>query len=150
MTAIYKSGMLPSDPPTDEENKAYNNAQRFYSGYLTKLSRFEVKFGQLSYRGKDQQGKPILQQKRVDLMLGLDLALLATKGRITHAAVIAGDSDFIPAIKVAKDEGVLIHLYHGMKPHNQLVEEVDERQVIDQNFLADILRQKRIHRGISS
>ena len=32
-------------------------------------------------------------RKRVDLMIGLDFALLSAKHQITHAAVVTGDSD---------------------------------------------------------
>ena len=54
-----------------------------------------------------------LQQKRVDLMLGLDFALLSSKRQITHTVLIAGDSDFIPAVEVAKQEGIAVWLFHG-------------------------------------
>ncbi len=50
-----------------------------------------------------------------------------------------GDSDFIPAIRAAKNEGVLIHLYHGASAHKSLVELADERTVITSAFLADVL-----------
>ena len=55
----------------------------------------------------------MFQQKRVDLMLGLDFALLSSKRQITHAVLIAGDSDFIPAVEVAKQEGIAVWLFHG-------------------------------------
>ena len=45
--------------------------------------RFEVRLGKLAYRGKDHEGNPIFQQKKVDCMVGVDMALLAGKGRIT-------------------------------------------------------------------
>jgi uncharacterized LabA/DUF88 family protein len=64
---------------------------------------------------------------------------LSLKQQISHACLIAGDSDFIPAIAAAKNEGVLIHLYHGADPHQKLVEVADERTQIDTEFLADIL-----------
>jgi uncharacterized LabA/DUF88 family protein len=67
----------------------------------------------LAFRGLDADGNPIYAQKRVDIMLGVDLVLLAAKSRIHKAALFTGDSDFIPAIKAAKNEGVNIHLFHG-------------------------------------
>ena len=69
--------------------------------------------GRLTFRGHDSQGKPIFQQKRTDLLLGLDFALISGKHQITHAALIAGDSDFIPAVDVAKQEGIVVCLFHG-------------------------------------
>ncbi|MEW5987872.1 MAG: NYN domain-containing protein [Chloroflexota bacterium] len=107
---------------------------------LNKLPRFEVRLGRLVYRGLDPKGKPIFEQKRVDLMMGVDLVLLSAKHQITHAAILAGDSDFIPAIEAAKDEGVLIHLYHGRNPHSELWDAADERLLIDRGFTASLLR----------
>lgn len=46
-------------------------------------------------------------------MLGLDFALLAGGHQIQHAAILTGDSDFIPAVEVAKQEGVCIWHVHG-------------------------------------
>ena len=68
----------------------------------------------------------------------MDLVQLSAKQQISHAALIAGDSDFIPAIAVAKNEGVLIHLYHGSTPHRKLIEVADERTQITPAFLSDV------------
>jgi uncharacterized LabA/DUF88 family protein len=71
------------------------------------------------------------------VFLSTDLVLLATKRLITHAAILICDADFIPAIKVAKDEGVLIRLYHSNvigKTHD-LWQCADERFAIDQDFI---------------
>ncbi|HVA46481.1 MAG TPA: NYN domain-containing protein [Pirellulales bacterium] len=75
------------------------------------------------------------EQKRVDILLGVDLALLAAKHQITDAAILAGDSDFLPAIAAAKPEGVVIHLFHGGSPHRDLMELCDERNRITQEFV---------------
>jgi uncharacterized LabA/DUF88 family protein len=66
--------------------------------------------------------------------------LLAAKHQISDAAILAGDSDFLPAIDAAKPEGVVIHLFHGERPHNDLVARSDERTRIDQAFIDSILR----------
>ena len=63
------------------------------------MPRFEVRLGKLAYRGKTAQGDPIFQQKRVDCMIGVDMALLAGKGKITNAVIFTGDSDVIPALE---------------------------------------------------
>ncbi len=66
------------------------------------------------------------------------MALLAGKNQITHAALLAGDSDFLPAVEAAKLEGVLIHLYHGPTYHKDLWDQCDERTLIDQAFIDGI------------
>ena len=39
------------------------------------------------------------EQKRVDNMIGVDMALLAGKAKITRVALFSGDSDYIPRSK---------------------------------------------------
>jgi len=130
-----------SDPPSDEEKKRFSKAQKFFNN-LSKLPRFEVRLGELAFRGYKNTGSPIFVQKMVDILLGVDLVLLAAKQRISHAAIFAGDSDFLPAIKVAKNEGVIITLFHGTThpPHDNLWEIADERVPLNQEIINKILR----------
>lgn len=46
------------------------------------------------------------QQKGVDMRIGLDIASLSYKKQIDQIILIAGDSDFVPAAKLARREGV--------------------------------------------
>jgi uncharacterized LabA/DUF88 family protein len=94
----------------------------------------------LLYRGTDKSGKSIYIQKGIDIQIGVDLVLLSAKQQISHAVIVAGDSDLIPALSVAKNEGVLIHLYHGSAPQRKLIEIADERTQITAEFMKDIIR----------
>lgn len=47
-----------------------------------------------------------LKQKAVDMKIGLDIATLAFKDQVEQIILIAGDSDFVPAAKFARREGV--------------------------------------------
>ncbi|HGA1493539.1 TPA: NYN domain-containing protein [Streptococcus suis] len=47
-----------------------------------------------------------LQQKGVDMRIGLDIASLAYKHQVDKIVLLAGDSDFVPAAKLARREGV--------------------------------------------
>lgn len=49
-------------------------------------------------------------QKGVDMRLGLDLVSLALKRLVDQVVIITGDSDFVPAIKIARTEGVEVIL----------------------------------------
>ena len=100
--------------------------------------------GVVKYRGKDNQGQPIYQQKQVDLLLGLDFALLSAKRSITHAAVVTGDSDMVPAFEEAKKEGIAVWLFTG-ESHSrarELWHAADERVELDQPFLNTIRRNR--------
>ena len=105
------------------------------------LPRFEVRQGRLEFRDNATDGRPIFEQKRVDIMLGVDMVQLAAKGYIQQALLLAGDSDFIPAVAAAKAEGVLVKLFHGRSScHIDLLREVDERVTLDQCFVNSVRR----------
>ncbi len=127
-----------SPQPTKEEKERFGKKQGFFAA-LGKNPRFQVRQGRLEYRGKDDKGNPIFEPKQVDILLGVDMVLLAAKHQISDAALLAGDSDFLPAVEAAKNEGVVIHLFHGQYPHRDLVEACDERIKITQSFIDSIL-----------
>ena len=142
-TFYYDCLPYQSSPPTEDEKNRFGKKRGFFS-FLNRLPRFVVREGRLAFKGLDINKNPIFQQKRVDLLLGLDFALLSGKQQITHAAVIAGDSDLLPAFKVAKEEGVLVWLFHGPQVSkkdgystyaSELWQEADERYEIDSAFI---------------
>lgn len=143
-TYYYHCLPYMSPVPTPEEIERHQGKQRFFSA-LNRLNRFEVREGKLEFRGVDKDTlKPIFEQKRVDIYLGVDLAMLAVKQRIERAILITGDSDFLPAVRAAKNEGVLIHLYHGsgpQQPHRDLWEEADDRTLLTPDLLSHFLLQ---------
>lgn len=47
-----------------------------------------------------------LKQKGVDMRLGLDVAAMSFKRQIDQLVLVAGDADFVPAVKLARREGV--------------------------------------------
>lgn len=60
-----------------------------------------------------------IQQKGVDMKIGLDIASLSYKRLVDQIILIAGDSDFVPAAKHARREGidfVLDPMWHTIKP----------------------------------
>ncbi len=60
------------------------------------------------------------------MKIGLDIASLAYKKQVDQIILIAGDSDFVSAAKLARREGidfVLDALYNNVKPN--LLEHID-------------------------
>jgi uncharacterized LabA/DUF88 family protein len=47
-----------------------------------------------------------LRQKGVDMRIGLDISTMTLKGQVDTIILVTGDSDFIPAAKVARRESV--------------------------------------------
>lgn len=62
---------------------------------------------------------PAIEQKGVDLRIGLDIARLALRDMVRALVVVTGDSDLVPAFKFARREGVRVyldHLGHSVRP----------------------------------
>jgi len=136
-TYFYNCPPYQGSPPTREEAERKAKADAFYAA-LKKLPRFEVRLGRLAKRSCRNCGAVFFQQKRADLMLGVDLVNLSARNQITEAIIVAGDSDFLPAVDVAKTCGVLIHLFHGDSrnpPHKDLFDACDERTLLAQDLL---------------
>lgn len=133
-TYYYHCMPYQSSQPSREESERYAASRRFYTA-LELLPRFEVRLGRLEFRGNRADGSPIFEQKRVDILLGVDMVQLAAKGHIQQAALLAGDSDFIPAVTAAKSEGVLVRLFHGSSCHFDLQLAADERVKLDQSLI---------------
>lgn len=64
---------------------------------------------------------PKIQQKGVDMRIGLDIATLALKRLVSTVVIVTGDSDLVPAMKLARREGVRVildtlHKGKGVRP----------------------------------
>ncbi len=77
-TYFYDCLPYQSPNPTPDERTRFGKRQGFHSA-LSMNPRFEVRLGRLEFRGTRDNGKPIFEQKRVDILMGVDLALLAAK-----------------------------------------------------------------------
>lgn len=65
-------------------------------------------------------------QKRVDIKIGLDIASMSLKNQVDQIILVSGDSDFVPASKLARREGIdflLDPMWNPIKPH--LFEHID-------------------------
>ena len=88
----------------------------------TKLLRQELTWDQLT----DDDFSLDVIQKGVDMRLGIDVASLAYKNAVDQIIMIVGDSDFVPAAKLARREGidvVIDPLGYGL--HDHLYEHTD-------------------------
>ncbi len=76
-----------------------------------------------------------IEQKGVDMRIGLDVASLAYKRQVDRIVLIAGDSDFVPVAKLARREGIdfiLDPLYNQIK--DSLFEHIDGLHSKDKTF----------------
>jgi len=76
--------------------------------------------------------QPDFNQKRVDMKIGLDVAWLSSKGIVDRIVLVTADSDFVPAMKFARREGVQVvlvpmgskYLHKALRAHADEVREV--------------------------
>ena len=118
-----------SDPPLPAEHAAYEAKARFIE-FLARQKRWVLRQGVLEKRGE------VLQQKRVDVALAVDLVRLAWRGEIARAVVLAGDSDFVPAVLDARAAGVKVDLLYGPQTvHEELVAACDTASILTREAL---------------
>ncbi len=84
-----------------------------------------------------QESNFILQidQKGVDMRIGLDIASLAYKKQVDQIILISGDSDFVSAAKLARREGIDFILDPlGSPIKSDLFEHIDGLRTCDKSF----------------
>jgi uncharacterized LabA/DUF88 family protein len=67
-----------------------------------------IRKGSIAVRGTGKNGKPIFEQKQVDMLLGLDIAHVAYNKLSDRVLVLTCDTDIIPAMKVARTNGLQV------------------------------------------
>lgn len=73
-----------------------------------------------------------ISQKGVDMRLGLDVAALSYKKLVDQIILIVGDSDFVPAAKLARREGIDVIIDPlGQTIHSYLYEHTDGVRTLD-------------------
>ncbi len=112
-TIYYDCAPYQSNPPTAEERSRYQGFTRFRN-FLENLPKFEVRLGRLVKRYRED-GTSYFEQKRVDVLLAIDLVYYALSGHVSDIALVAGDADFVPAVQRAKEAGVRIWLFYGSR-----------------------------------
>ena len=131
---------MPSNP-SEADKERLSKATQFHQR-LKSIARFEIRLGKLRLKGYDSQNQPIFEQKRVDLLLGLDIAsVIRTTPRVVDSIfMLTGDGDMLPAMLAAKEAQVIVHLAHGAKPtyDQELWDSADERLLLSTDFFKNV------------
>ena len=99
-----------------------NHNWQIYPGRVKELLSGKKKLEEL----KDSEIFLDVQQKGIDMKIGVDIATLALKRFVDTIVLFSGDSDFVPAAKLARREGIdfiLDPMQANVEP--QLFEHVD-------------------------
>jgi uncharacterized LabA/DUF88 family protein len=112
---------LYAAPPEDPETRVRFDGFR---KFMEQAQGVQMRLGVLS-------GAPggKYEQKQVDVLLAVDLVLSVCQARTDVVVLLAGDSDFVPAVRAAREMGAYTILWHGDPrwASNELRESCDER-----------------------
>lgn len=119
-----------SHKPTEIELRRKAEWDKFV-GELESQDRWQVRLGKLEKRREG--GRDVYSQKRVDVLLSVDMVRHAAAGHLQHAILVAGDSDFIPAVEAVKESGATVTLWAApdKSAHLDLIRAADEVQFFD-------------------
>lgn len=137
-TYYYDSMPHKSKNPDKAELELHEKKRAMFEAF-SYFDDFEVRKGRC-IKVFDNEGNPRFLQKGIDTKLSIDLTRLSATGKIEHAILLAGDGDFVPPIRAAKEEGVKIWLFHGASRSRELFKEADRRIRITRDLLSDIKR----------
>jgi uncharacterized LabA/DUF88 family protein len=138
-TYYYDSAPYQSEPPTPDEKRRKAEFDKLTQS-LERLPRTQVRLGKLHRHWDGIQSKYIYTQKRVDVLLAVDLVQLTCEKSVQRAVIIGTDSDFVPAIQTAKNAGAVVQLCMapGTKATDELLRAVDEVIPFNQTLLDSI------------
>lgn len=91
-----------------KRNVAIRMGELVFRGWTVKSATLQADGEEIKIRSGDLH--PNIQQKAVDMRIGLDIAALTLKKIAQVIVLVTGDSDFIPAMKFARREGARLYL----------------------------------------
>ena len=125
--AIFREGLFDQLRKRPSVAVRLGKVERERSWVLTSSTQSElIKGTKLANELVDDDFVAGFRQKAVDMRLGLDIASITLKKQADTIILVTGDSDFVPAAKLARREGVRVildPLWQSVKP--ELFEHID-------------------------
>lgn len=125
-------------------------SKQHYLDSLNLLDRVEVRKGEVQRKEiKCKNGPNHIKfvQKRVDVLLSVDMVKLAWADFVDKIVLVSGDRDFLPSVNASKDAGVIIKLVYAKEPqayiHTNLLMACDEREILSKKLLDQCLKKKK-------
>lgn len=132
-TFYFDSPQGTNDQKVQESYLAENS--QFWNS-LRRIDGFHVLTGEIK---KDRKGRGFIQ-KRVDVMLTVQMMSHMMKGNMQKCALLAGDSDFVPLVEALVAEGLDIEVISQSKSCSvDLINAADIRSNIDIFWLKKLL-----------
>jgi len=141
-TLLYDCMPYQSNPPTVQEKEFYAGKQKFFTA-LNRMPRFEVRFGKLQkIPNLTSPSGFTLVQKRIDVLMSVDIVRMSIGRQIVRAILVTGDSDLVPAVMCAKEAGVEVYVWYGRTEncsvHDELLQACDECRELTRPFINSV------------
>lgn len=120
-------------------DKIYEISKKLLDGIVLE-PYIALRLGELQLKDIDTDGKPIIGQKQVDMLFGLDISHVSYMKLADNILLFCKDSDMTPALKTARINGlttVLANLENGFKITHKLQKHCD---LIRTKNLQDIVK----------
>lgn len=126
---IDQSTLNFSGTPQAAKNRALIDALELEPDFAVRrgvIVQSGWKLGKYALRSLSRKARPVtakdfvpdMAQKGVDIRIGLDIAWISLKHLVEVVVLVTGDSDFVPAMKFARKEGLKVYLEslgHGVR-----------------------------------
>ena len=124
-----------TSPLPDVHSPAFRAQQKFFDE-LRQSRRIELVLGRHEPR-RDRYGQRYHVEKETDVNLAVDMVVGAYEDRFDVAMLVAGDTDYVRAIRAAQARGKRIIWCHlpAQKHTHQLAQLCDQRCELDEKFL---------------
>jgi uncharacterized LabA/DUF88 family protein len=136
-----------TSPLPNQESAAYRAQQRFFAE-LEQSRRIELVLGRHKLRVNSETGKRFHVEKETDVNLAVDMVVGAYEERYDVALLVAGDSDYVRAVRAVQHRGkelVWCHLPSQRHTHH-LAQLCDRKVELDEKFLRTCAIQGRSDR----
>jgi hypothetical protein len=107
-TTLARHNRLLFDGLSTLPHMSLRRGELVFRGWRVRNGRLPEREPSVTLAAADLE--PNIQQKGVDMRIGLDIAALTMKGHADIIVLVAGDSDFVPAMKFARREGSQVYL----------------------------------------
>ena len=136
----YCAPWMSAEPSEDEKRRMKEHEEFMHE--IKSVERWAVRLGKLQKRRDGN--RDYYEQKRVDVLLSVDMVRHSAAGHIQHAILVAGDSDFIPAVEAAKESGATVSLWcsDDSTVHKDLIELADVVNRFDWKFFPKLKGKK--------
>jgi uncharacterized LabA/DUF88 family protein len=123
-------------------NESAMTRKSSYFKFLNSCPGVSVREGTV-VRRTSPEGQSYYQQKKVDLLLGLDVAAECRKGSMKYLVLVTGDGDYCPVVTFASGCGVKTWLFFGgfQSVSTELWSLADVRINIDEEFASKVRRE---------